>query len=122
MQAGDAAGRQTRSFGMDITIRQTAGVVTLVNVFTVEPENQERLVQLLVEGTEAVFSKLPGYISASFHKSKDGRRVVNYGQWRSPEDIAAFRSDPAIAAYFGKVKALATFDAIVCEPTYVHHA
>jgi quinol monooxygenase YgiN len=116
------ADRQTRSFGMDITIRETAGVVTLVNIFTVEPENQERLVQLLIEGTETTFSKLPGYISASFHKSKDGRRVVNYGQWRSPEDIAAFRNDPAIGAYFGKVKALATFEAIVCEPTYVHHA
>ena len=107
---------------MDTTNRQTAGVVTLVNVFTVEPENQERLVQLLIEGTETTFSKLPGYISASFHKSKDGRRVVNYGQWRSPEDIAAFRNDPAIGAYFGKVKALATFESIVCEPTYAHHA
>jgi hypothetical protein len=29
--------------------------------------------------------KLPGIISASLHKSKDGTRVVNYAQWRNVE-------------------------------------
>lgn len=43
-----------------------------------------------------LMSKQPGYISASFHKSKDGRRVINYAQWRSPKDIEAFRSKPEI--------------------------
>jgi quinol monooxygenase YgiN len=107
---------------MEITIRANDDVVTLINVFVVEPENQEKLIQILKEGTETMFSKLPGYISASFHKSKDGRRVVNYGQWRSAKDIEAFRTQPEIGAYFQRVKALAQFEAIVCEPSYVHHA
>jgi quinol monooxygenase YgiN len=107
---------------MEITIRQNADVVTLVNVFVVAPEDQEKLLQILQEGTETMFSKQPGYISASFHKSKDGRRIVNYGQWRSAQDVEAFRSKPEIGAYFGRVKALAQFEAIVCDPSYVHHA
>jgi quinol monooxygenase YgiN len=106
---------------MDITIRAHSGVTTLVNVLTVEPENQAKLLQLLQESTENCFSKLPGYIAGSCHKSQDGRRVVLYGQWRSPADIEAFRTKPEIAAYFKSITALAQFDSMICEPTYVHH-
>jgi len=107
---------------MEINIRANSGVTTLVNVLVVEPENQEKLLRLLKESTESSFSKLPGYISASCHKSNDGRRVVLYGQWRSPADIEAFRAKPEIAAYFKSITALAQFESIICEPTYVDHA
>jgi hypothetical protein len=70
---------------MEISIRANGGVTTMVNVFFVEPEDQEKLIQVLKEGTETLFSKQPGDISASFHTSMDGRRVGNYGQWRSPK-------------------------------------
>ena len=76
---------------MKPTIQAGDGTVTLINVFTVEPENQQKLVELLKEGTESFFSKLPGFISSSVHKSKDGRRAINYAQWRSARDIEAFR-------------------------------
>jgi quinol monooxygenase YgiN len=69
-------------------------LVTLVNVFTVEPEHQQRLVDLLIEATTAVMNKLPGYISANIHKSLDGTHVVNYAQWRSREDFEAMLRDP----------------------------
>jgi quinol monooxygenase YgiN len=107
---------------MEITIHANSGVTTLVNVLVVEPENQGKLLQLLKESTENCFSKLPGYISGSCHKSKDGRRVVLYGQWRSPADIEAFRANPEIVAYFKSITALAKFESIICEPTYVHRA
>ncbi len=106
---------------MEISIRTNAEVITLINVFTVEPKDQEQLMQLLKEGTEVLFSKQPGYISSSFHKSQDGRRVVNYGQWQAQEDIQAFRKKPEIGVYFSRIKALAQFEAIVCEASYVHH-
>ena len=32
---------------MEISIRPNSDIVTLINVFTVEPSNQERLIQLL---------------------------------------------------------------------------
>ena len=55
-------------------------VVTLINVFTVAPEDQQRLLDVLLEATESVISEMPGFVSANLHKSLDGTRVVNYAQ------------------------------------------
>lgn len=70
-------------------------VVTLVNVFTVEPGNQQKVVDMLVKATETTMKKIPGFVSASIHKSLDGVRVVNYAQWRSAQDFEAMRNNPA---------------------------
>lgn len=56
------------------------------------------------------------------HKGKDGRRVVNYGQWRSVKDIEAFRRKPEIGEYFQRVKALAQSESVERDVAYVHHA
>jgi len=61
-----------------VTIRKGRDVLTLVNVFTVKPENQQKLVDMLVEATDKTMKKLPGFISASIHRSLDGTKVVNY--------------------------------------------
>ena len=55
------------------------GAVTQVNVFTVLPENQQPLIDLLIESANAV-RDIPGWLSASIHRSLDGTRVVNYAQ------------------------------------------
>ena len=109
-----------RRLPMEIAIRADSEIVTLINVFVVEPDNQEKLMRLLEEGTETLFSRQPGYIAASFHRSRDGRRVVNYGQWRSAQDIEAFRGKPEIGEYFERVRELAQFESVVCEVSYVH--
>jgi quinol monooxygenase YgiN len=87
---------------------------TLINIFTVAPENLDRLVALLKEGTAAWISKVPGFVASSLHVSNDERRVVIYGQWRSADAIAAMRTHPAMPAYFERVKALAQMEAITC--------
>jgi len=74
-----------------VTIRKGRDVLTLVNVFSVRPENQQKLVDMLVEATDKTMKKLPGFLSASIHRSLDGTRVVNYAQWRSKEDFEAMR-------------------------------
>ena len=106
---------------MEIKISPNRKVVTLINVFSVEPGGQETLIEILKAGTEKLFSRQPGYISASFHQSHDGRRVVNYGQWRSTEDIEAYRTKPEIGEYFKRVRELAQFESMVCDVSYVHH-
>ncbi len=73
------------------TISKNAQVVTLINSFTVEPENQQRLLKLWVEITEDVMCKLPGFISANFHMSLDGKHGANYAQWRSVESVENMR-------------------------------
>jgi quinol monooxygenase YgiN len=81
------------------TIRAGAPLVTLINVFTVKPERQRELVELLVEATEAVMRHQPGFISANIHRSFDGQRVTNYAQWRSREDFEAMLRNPAAQAH-----------------------
>jgi len=98
-----------------VNIRKGRDVLTLVNVFTVRPENQQKLVDLLVEATDKTMRKLPGFLSASIHRSLDGTKVVNYAQWRSKTDFDAMRQNPAAQPHMAAVAAIATFDPILCE-------
>jgi heme-degrading monooxygenase HmoA len=93
------------------TISKDNRVVTLVNLFTVAPENQERLIEMLVEATEKTMKHVPGFVSANIHKSLDGVRVVNYAQWRSREDFEAMLKDPEAAAHMKPITEIAQFDA-----------
>lgn len=68
-----------------ITIQKNREVLTIINVFTVQPARQEELLNMLVKNTDDFISACPGFISANFHKSLDGKNVVNYGQWESME-------------------------------------
>jgi len=60
-------------------IQANDGVITQINVFTVAPEKQQELINLLSEAATFA-SRLPGWISASIHRSLDETRVVNYAQ------------------------------------------
>ncbi len=77
------------------TISANSDVMTLINMFTVEPANQRRLVELLTEATEVSVRRAPGFVSASLHRSTDGTKVTMYAQWRSIDDYQAMRQDPA---------------------------
>jgi hypothetical protein len=58
-------------------------IATLINVFTMDPDSQQQLVDLLDEATSQVIRHRAGFISANIHASLDGTRVVNYAQWRT---------------------------------------
>ncbi len=90
------------------TIETGRTIATLLNTFTVTPENQQPLIDLLIEATETAIKHRPGYISTNLHKSVDGTRVINYAQWERQEDAEALFSDPHIAAYFAQAAKLAT--------------
>jgi len=92
------------------TISPSRELVTLINVFTVEPANQQRLLDLLARATETSVRHAPGFISARLHRGLDGTKVTMYAQWRSVEDYEAMRSDPAPLPYFQQALAIATFD------------
>jgi quinol monooxygenase YgiN len=95
-------------------ISAKGGVVTLINVFTVEPANQRRLVELLTEATEVV-RRAPGFVSASLHRSTDGTKVTMYAQWRSLEEYQAMRRDPAPLPFLQEALTIATFEPAVYE-------
>ena len=97
------------------TIDKDRKLMTLVNVFTVSPEKQTELADLLVSATEETMRHLPGFISASIHKSVDGTKVVNYAQWRSQADFAALKDNPKAQPHMQAAARLASFEPIVCE-------
>src|SRR5829696_2479656 len=103
-----------------VTIAKDNDVVTLINVFTVAPERQQRLVDVLVEATQAVMSKQPGFVSANIHGSLDGTRVINYAQWRSREDFEAMLQDREAAEHMGEAAKIAkSFEPHLYEVSFV---
>jgi quinol monooxygenase YgiN len=93
-----------------ITIGANRKLVTLINVFTVEPTNQRQLLELLARATQTSVRHAPGFISASLHRGLDGTKVTMYAQWRSVEDYQAMRGNPAPLPYFQRALAIAKFD------------
>jgi quinol monooxygenase YgiN len=89
--------------------------VTLINVFTVEPVNQRRLIDLLIDATERSVRYAPGFISARLHRSLDGTKVTMYAQWRSIADYEAMRADPAPLPYLRQALAFAKFESGMYE-------
>ena len=97
------------------TIQKGRNILTLINVFTVSPEKQQELVTLLIDATQQTMQHLPGFISANVHRSLDGKKVVNYAQWRSMADFEAMRKNPEAVSHMQAAAALAQFDPILCE-------
>jgi quinol monooxygenase YgiN len=92
------------------TISPSRNLVTLINVFTVDPANQQQLLELLARVTETVVRHAPGFVSSSLHRGLDGTKVTMYAQWRSVEDYQAMRENPAPLPYFQQALAIAKFD------------
>ncbi len=85
-------------------------IVTLINVFTVEPPNQQRLVELLTHATDGSVNRAPGFISSTLHRSMDGTKVTMYAQWRSAEDYQAMRQDPGPRPLLEEALTIAKFE------------
>ena len=84
--------------------------VTLINVFTVDPQNQQRLIDLLTRATEVSVRQAAGFISATLHRSIDGTKVTMVAQWRSAEDYQAMRNDPTPLPFLHEALTIAKFD------------
>jgi heme-degrading monooxygenase HmoA len=90
-------------------------VATLINTFTVEPERQEELVRVLVEATEQVMVRMPGFVSANIHRGLDGTHVANYAQWRTREDFEAMLRNPEAQEHMGRAGAIARFQPLLYQ-------
>ncbi len=89
---------------------EETGVVVLINVFTVEPANQQRLVNLLIRATDGSVNRVRGFISATLHRSIDGTKVTMYARWRSAEDYQAMRQDAGPAPFLDEALRIAKFE------------
>ena len=77
----------------DATLKITKGGLIHLAEFRVKPENQQRLVELEREYV-GIGLENTGLMSANFHRSLDGTRTMNYGQWRSFADFEELLKDP----------------------------
>jgi len=102
-------------------IRADAPVVTLINVFTVDPADQQRLVELWQRATDEVMRHLPGFVSANVHRSLDGTKVVNYAQWESEDAFRAMLGHADTRAHLAELNEIATSAPVLCEVVSVHH-
>ena len=84
--------------------------VTLINVFTVDPVNQQEVLDLLARVTATSVRYAPGFISAVLHRSLDGTKVTMYAQWTSREAYEGMRNDSATRHYFERALAIARFE------------
>ena len=101
------------------TISADTGVMTLINTFDVEPDDADRLVDLLVEATDKVMRHRGGFVSANIHKSEDGSKVVNYAQWATRGDFEAMRADPEAQVHMKQCAEVAkSFSPVVYEVVF----
>ena len=101
------------------TISTEGDVMTLINVFTVKPENQQRLVDVLAEAA-ATMKRIHGYVSSNLHKSLDGTRVVNYVQWESRQDFEAMLGNPEAMPHMREAADLAEgYEPVLYEVSFV---
>ena len=84
--------------------------VVLINVFTVEPTNQQRLVGLLARATAGSVNRAACFISATLHRSLDGAKVTMYARWRSAEAYEAMRRAPGPQPFLEEALTIARFE------------
>ncbi|SFJ76328.1 Antibiotic biosynthesis monooxygenase [Paenibacillus sp. UNC496MF] len=85
-------------------------VVTFINVFTVEPQNQDLLLELLTQATDVSVRYAPGFVSCSLHRGTDGTKVTMYAQWSTMEHYQAMRNDPKPLPYLQEAMTIAKFE------------
>lgn len=89
------------------TLDPAAGLLTLINTFTVDPDRAEELLELLSKATEETMRHQPGFVSASFHISEDRKHLANYAQWRSKADFEAMLKNPEAQHHMKQAAAIA---------------
>src|SRR5580765_2170025 len=91
------------------TISKENNYLTLINIFTVRPADQGKLVELLIQATN-IIRKTPGFISSVLHRGLDGTKVTMYAQWKSLEDYNKMRANPGGLSFLQEALKIATFE------------
>lgn len=95
-------------------------LVTLINVFTVDPDKQQPLVDLLIEATETTMRHQPGFVSANIHRSIDGRHVTNYAQWESEAAFRSMLGNPEARVHMGRALEMARLEGYLYQVVSTH--
>jgi heme-degrading monooxygenase HmoA len=84
-------------------IRVHAEYVTMINYFKVNPRDQADLMRVQEEDLSLFGRKQPAMRAASFHRSIDGDRVINYAHWSDLSGLAAWRQSADFKAHMDRM-------------------
>jgi quinol monooxygenase YgiN len=102
------------------TIAAGSQVMTAITFYTVAPERQQELVDLLIRAAKTV-RRQSGFISFNVHKSLDKTHVVSYTQWESRQAFDEALQDASVIPFVQAVLKLATFEPHLYEVVAVIH-
>ncbi len=74
-------------------ISNDRNAIELINIITVEPEDQQAIVDTVSEILKDIAEKQPGFISFKVYKSLDRARVAYFIRWRSQDEGLAWFED-----------------------------
>ncbi len=74
-------------------IRTDHQPVTQITIVEPEPGKQDEALSLMIERARFM-ARQPGFVSISLHRSLDGRRIVNYVQWKSRDLLQSAHKSP----------------------------
>ena len=74
-------------------IRSDNQPITQITIVDTEPDEQAQALALMADRARFMAGQ-PGFVSISLHRSLDGRRIVNYVQWSSREELQAAHKSP----------------------------
>lgn len=97
-------------------------MTTLLIPLTIDPANQKHVLAMLRDNIENVIRTLDGWIATELMAAADGTRIVIHSQWRDAAAVAAMRADPRMVAYYPKLAAFATIDAIMGDIVHAARA
>ncbi|WP_424974951.1 antibiotic biosynthesis monooxygenase family protein [Dinoroseobacter sp. S124A] len=81
-------------FPIEHQLSVEAGPVVLINLFTIDPADQEALLEAW-KADALYMKKQPGYISTQMHKAVgDSSMYLNYAVWDTVADFRAAFSNP----------------------------
>src|SRR5262245_19081520 len=76
-------------------IQQRNQAVTQITFIESEPGKQAEALALMTQRAQFM-ARQPGFVSISLHRSLDGKRIVNYIQWRNRESLQAAHHSPEL--------------------------
>lgn len=88
-------------------MNSTETPLTLINVFPVEPDKQERLIEILTQAATQTMRHQPGFLSAQVYRGISGTYVANCVQWRSREDFSRMWQQPQAQQHVAEVHTVA---------------
>ena len=104
------------------TIVANTQVTTGITIFTVAPENQQQLVDLIVRAAEEIAQSQPGFISINVHKSLDKTHVISYSQWENRQAFDDILQNTTVIPYVQQILKIATIKPNFYEVVAVIHS